>query len=173
MAGGWEVPLCRECSYITVDTATPAPWNGVSHFGVLFNRPRCLMLPSLNVRKTKQLWSKWLYSHKPCQRTGKKPKNLSKNWKGVGHQWWGDAYSLVFIQNGANLNETCIECPMKMYTCNAHFGGDYETSSVNHIIQYFFSSLIYFPGPILWDFIKLTIKVKLIFVRVEGKGGFV
>ncbi len=29
------------CCYITVDPATPAPWNGVSHFGVLLNRPSC------------------------------------------------------------------------------------------------------------------------------------
>ncbi len=43
------------CCYITLDPATPAPWNGVSHCGVLLNRPRCLMLPSLNVHKTKQL----------------------------------------------------------------------------------------------------------------------
>jgi hypothetical protein len=81
------------CCYITVDPATPAPWNGVSHFGVLLNRPRCLMLPSLKVRKTKQLWFKWLFSYKPCHRTGKKPKNLCLNLKGLGRQWWGDAYS--------------------------------------------------------------------------------
>ncbi len=34
------------------------------------------------------------------------------------------------------------------------------------------SSQIHFPGPILSDFSKVTFKVKLIFVRVKGKGRF-
>jgi hypothetical protein len=46
--------VIQHCCYITVDPGTPAPWNGESHFGVLLNRLCCLMLPSLNVRKTKQ-----------------------------------------------------------------------------------------------------------------------
>jgi hypothetical protein len=54
-------PGCtKRCCYITVDPATPALWNGVSHFGVLLNRPHCLMLPSL----------KWHYSYKLSARNG-------------------------------------------------------------------------------------------------------
>ncbi len=72
--------------HITVQM--PAPWNGVSHSGVLVNRPRCLMLPSCNVRKTKQLCFKWLYSYKHSVTEQEKSRKIS------GYQWWGDAYSL-------------------------------------------------------------------------------
>ncbi len=54
-----------ECCYITVDPATPTPWNRAPHFGVLLNRPRCLMLPSL---KGAQVWDFW-----PIFFTPKKP----------------------------------------------------------------------------------------------------
>ena len=75
-----KIESANRCCYITVDPATPALWNGVSHFGVLLNRPRCLMLPSL----------KWLYSYNTLlktilfldelSRTGKKTKHLCLNW---------------------------------------------------------------------------------------------
>jgi hypothetical protein len=52
------------CCHITVDPITPAPWNDVSHFGVLLNRSCCLMLPSLNVL-VRRLLRKWHRSFHP------------------------------------------------------------------------------------------------------------